>query len=65
MSERSLLTIVLPARGQRLNIPDSLRRGLGALLVRFDMRDVVVRREIGEWSISAMRRRRTGGSSDR
>jgi hypothetical protein len=47
-SERSLLTVVLPARGLREHLQDSLRRAVGALLVRLEVPDAVVRREIGE-----------------
>lgn len=47
-SERSLLTVVLPARALRGNLHDNLRRAVGALLVRLDVPDAVVRREIGE-----------------
>jgi hypothetical protein len=47
-SERSLLTVVLPARGLRDGLPDRLRAAVGALLRRLDLPESAVRRELDQ-----------------
>lgn len=47
-SERSLLTVILPARGLRETLADNLRTAVGQLLVAMDIPEDIVRRELVE-----------------